>query len=91
MPQIIKRVDALVEAGIYSNRNEAIRDAVRRMVYNYEALSRTSVLREEVSAKLKGKSASRIIREGRDEEARGHLGACCRPLQRRGIDPGSLA
>jgi len=27
-------------------------------------------LREEVSAKLKGKSASRIIREGRDEEDR---------------------
>ncbi len=32
----IKRVDALVKKGIYPNRSEAVRDAVRRLVGNEE-------------------------------------------------------
>ena len=31
-PGIVKRVDVLVKAGIYANRSDAIRDAVRRLV-----------------------------------------------------------
>jgi len=69
-PQVIKKVDELVEQGVYSNRNEAVRDAVRRLVFNYEALSHTKVLREEISSKLKGKSASKLIKDAREEEDR---------------------
>jgi Arc/MetJ-type ribon-helix-helix transcriptional regulator len=69
-PQVLKKVDDLVKEGVYSNRNEAVRDAVRRLVFNYEALSHTKVLREEISAKFKGKSAAKLIQEARDEEDR---------------------
>ncbi len=31
---LIQRVDALVETGIYSNRSDVIRDAVRKLVLN---------------------------------------------------------
>lgn len=31
-PELIKRIDALVQTGIYSNRSDAIRDAVRRLI-----------------------------------------------------------
>lgn len=67
-PQILKKVDELVEEGVYSNRNEAVRDAVRRLVLSHEMLSRTRMLREEVSGELKGKRGSKLIREARDEE-----------------------
>jgi Arc/MetJ-type ribon-helix-helix transcriptional regulator len=30
--KIIERIDQLVEAGVYSNRSEVIRDAARRLV-----------------------------------------------------------
>ncbi|OGJ20885.1 hypothetical protein A3K73_09285 [Candidatus Pacearchaeota archaeon RBG_13_36_9] len=36
-PALIKRVDILVKSGIYSNRSEVIRDAVRRFVWEKEA------------------------------------------------------
>ena len=29
---LVERIDSLVESGIYSNRSDAIRDAVRRLV-----------------------------------------------------------
>ena len=32
--ELIQRVDALVKTGIYSNRSDAIRDAVRRLILN---------------------------------------------------------
>ena len=67
-PQVLKKVDELVKEGVYSNRNEAVRDAVRRLVLSYDMLSRTKTLREEVSRELKGKSGVKLIREARDEE-----------------------
>ncbi|MDP3026088.1 MAG: ribbon-helix-helix domain-containing protein [Nanoarchaeota archaeon] len=36
-PALLKRVDTLVKSGIYSNRSEVIRDAVRRFVWEKEA------------------------------------------------------
>lgn len=33
---LLKRVDTLVKSGIYSNRSEVIRDAVRRFVWEKE-------------------------------------------------------
>jgi Arc/MetJ-type ribon-helix-helix transcriptional regulator len=35
--ELLKRLDLLVKAGIYSNRSDAIRDAVRRFVWEKEA------------------------------------------------------
>lgn len=31
---LLERVDALVDAGLYANRSDAIRDAIRRLVLN---------------------------------------------------------
>ncbi|MFH1290715.1 MAG: ribbon-helix-helix domain-containing protein [Nanoarchaeota archaeon] len=36
---LLKRLDALVRTGIYSNRGEVIRDAVRRFVWEREVAS----------------------------------------------------
>ena len=36
-PALLKRVDTLVKSGIYSNRSDVIRDAVRRFVWEKEA------------------------------------------------------
>lgn len=38
--KIIEDVDKLIEMGIYSNRSEAIRDAVRRLVIKYSIRER---------------------------------------------------
>ncbi|MBN2251685.1 MAG: ribbon-helix-helix protein, CopG family [Candidatus Altiarchaeota archaeon] len=62
-PQIIKKVDELVEAGMYASRNEAVRDAVRRLVLHYDAVSRTGALREEITPKPKGKRGVKLIRD----------------------------
>ncbi len=32
--ELVQRVDTLVQTGIYSNRSDAIRDAVRRLILN---------------------------------------------------------
>ena len=67
-PELIRRVDKLVDNGIYSNRNEAIRDAVRRMALEYEVLSNTRKIRDKITPLLKGKSGKNIIREVREED-----------------------
>ena len=33
--KMIERIDQLVEAGVYSNRSEVIRDATRRLVIEF--------------------------------------------------------
>jgi putative addiction module CopG family antidote len=66
-PELLKRVDNMVKTGMYSNRNEAIRDAVRRLSVEYETLGRTQVLREKIAPKLRGKSTEQIIRSVREE------------------------
>ena len=35
--EILKRIDVLVKSGLYSNRSDVIRDAVRRFVWEKEA------------------------------------------------------
>lgn len=35
-PALLKRIDAMVKTGIYSNRADVIRDAVRRFVWEKE-------------------------------------------------------
>lgn len=35
-PELLKLVDSLVDKGIYSNRSDVIRDAVRRFVWEKE-------------------------------------------------------
>lgn len=37
--KIIERIDQLVEAGVYSNRSEVIRDATRRLVIEFSGKS----------------------------------------------------
>lgn len=66
-PELLKRVDNMVKTGMYSNRNEAIRDAVRRLSVEYETLGRTQILREKIAPKIKGKSTEQIIRSVREE------------------------
>ena len=34
---LVKRIDSLVKTGVYSNRSDIIRDAVRRFVWEKEA------------------------------------------------------
>ncbi len=34
--ELLKRIDAIVKSGIYSNRSDVIRDAVRRFVWEKE-------------------------------------------------------
>ncbi len=36
-PALLKRIDTLVKSGVYSNRADVIRDAVRRFVWEKEA------------------------------------------------------
>ena len=35
--ELLKRIDVIVKSGIYSNRSDVIRDAVRRFVWEGEA------------------------------------------------------
>ena len=35
-PELLKRIDAIVKSGVYSNRADVIRDAVRRFVWDKE-------------------------------------------------------
>ncbi|MFH1506398.1 MAG: ribbon-helix-helix domain-containing protein [archaeon] len=35
-PGLIKRIDSIVDSGVYSNRSDVIRDAVRRFVWDQE-------------------------------------------------------
>jgi len=35
--ELLKRIDALVKTGVYSNRSDIIRDAVRRFIWEKEA------------------------------------------------------
>ncbi len=37
--KIIERIDQLVDAGVYSNRSEVIRDATRRLVIEFSGKS----------------------------------------------------
>lgn len=32
-PELLKRIDSMVKSGIYNNRSDVIRDAVRRFVW----------------------------------------------------------
>ena len=45
--KMIEKIDQLVEAGVYSNRSEVIRDATRRLVFE---LSAKNGMREHVLA-----------------------------------------
>lgn len=36
--KLMDRLDELVSIGIYSNRSEAIRDAIRKNIYNFQQL-----------------------------------------------------
>jgi Arc/MetJ-type ribon-helix-helix transcriptional regulator len=49
--KIIERIDQLVEAGVYSNRSEVIRDAARRLVI--ELSGKNGVQRESFTSEVK--------------------------------------
>lgn len=68
--QLLRRVDYLVEEGIYSNRNEAVRDAVRRMAADYDLLENTFGVRDRLKNKLvkTGKTGPELIMEARGED-----------------------
>lgn len=68
--QLLRRVDNLVKKGIYSNRNETIRDAVRKLTLEYDTLMYTGRLRAKLTPKLLKKSGEKLIREVREEEDR---------------------
>ncbi|MEK6873237.1 MAG: ribbon-helix-helix domain-containing protein [Nanoarchaeota archaeon] len=57
--ELLKQIDILVKSGIYSNRSDVIRDAVRRFVWE----------REVYSIAKKGDSV-KIIRDLRDKLSR---------------------
>lgn len=53
---LVKRVDSLVKTGVYSNRSDVIRDAVRRFVWEKEV----------GTVSLKGNSVD-LIRKAREK------------------------
>ena len=60
--QLVKLVDSLVKTGIYANRADVIRDAVRRFVWEKEV----------GSISRKGKSLE-ITRKAREKLSRGKI------------------
>ena len=52
--ELIKRVDTFVKLGVYSNRSDVIRDAVRRFVWE-----------KEIGSILKKGNSVKMIREAR--------------------------
>ncbi len=58
--ELLKRIDSLVKSGIYSNRADVIRDAVRRFVWEKEVGS--------ISPKGKATDMVRKIRNKLSEE-----------------------
>jgi len=58
--QLLVGIDGLVRRGIYSNRNEAIRDAVRRLAFEYGALAKTGRLRANVTPRLPLRSGEEL-------------------------------
>lgn len=65
--QLIGGIDGLVKKGIYANRNEAIRDAVRRLTFEYGALAKTGRLRANLTPKSPSKSGEKLIEDVRRE------------------------
>jgi Arc/MetJ-type ribon-helix-helix transcriptional regulator len=66
-PELVGRLDRMVKDGLYSNRNEAVRDAVRRLTLEYTALANTRQVRDLVAPKLQGTAGKKIIRAVREE------------------------
>lgn len=59
-PELLKRIDAMVKTGIYSNRADIIRDAVRRFVWEKEVGSISS---KGNSAELVKKAREKLSKE----------------------------
>ena len=59
-PALIERIDSLINEGIYSSRSDAIRDAVRRFVWEKEA---GSILRKGNSVELVRKAREALSQE----------------------------
>ena len=63
--ELLKRVDLLVKTGIYSNRSDVIRDAVRRFVWDKEI---NSVSKKGDSVKLVRNIRDKLSKEKIDLE-----------------------
>ena len=63
--ELLKRVDFLVKTGIYSNRSDVIRDAVRRFVWDKEI---NSVSKKGDSVKLVRNIRDKLSKEKIDLE-----------------------
>ena len=61
--ELLKRVDFLVKTGIYSNRSDVIRDAVRRFVWDKEI---NSVSKKGDSVKLVRNIRDKLSKEKMD-------------------------
>ena len=61
--ELLKRVDLLVKTGIYSNRSDVIRDAVRRFVWEKEV---GSVTKKGDSVKLIRNIRNKLSKEKMD-------------------------
>lgn len=59
-PELLKRIDAMVKTGIYSNRADVIRDAVRRFVWEKEV---GSVTRKGNSVEIVRKAREKLSKE----------------------------
>jgi Arc/MetJ-type ribon-helix-helix transcriptional regulator len=59
-PKLVKLIDSLVKSGVYSNRADVIRDAVRRFVWEKEA---GSILKKGNSAEQVRKAREKLSKE----------------------------
>lgn len=53
-PRLIRELDALVKSGWYSNRSEAIRDAVRNLVERTKLRALEEAIEEDIRWGLRG-------------------------------------
>lgn len=62
LPKIMdKELDALVAVGLYKSKSEALRDALRELLYKYrDKISSIEELRKEMST-IKGKMSDAVI------------------------------
>lgn len=59
-PELLKRIDLMVKTGIYSNRADVIRDAVRRFVWEKEV---GSIMTKGNSVEIVRKARAKLSKE----------------------------
>lgn len=74
-PELINRVDLLVKTGVYSNRSDVIRDAVRRFIWSQEVGSLSNLSKGGDSVKKVRKIRKELSNEDADLDKMNSFGS----------------